>query len=316
MAKKNEQTQDISLITEENLRDKIFTVRGVQVMLDSDLARIYGYSTKRFNEQVKNNVEKFDQSFRFQLTNTEYLNLRSKISTSNWGGARYLPFVFTEQGIYMLMTVLRGPLATQQSIILIKLFKQMKDILLAPVHTSSVSAYQLLSAQVQTNTMQIEQIQQTMLVKSDLISFTNSFNALPPKSELTVCAGQIIEAQIAYEQIYAQAHKSIFVIDNYVSLKTLAMLRHVGKNVSIIIFSDRLRHSLTDAEIATFKKEYPQLKISFRLTQNLIHDRYIVLDYRCETQRLYHCGGSSKDAGGRLTTIAPMVVDEFFWAAV
>ena len=89
---------------ERTLKDKIYTIRGQRVMLDSDLAEIYGYSTKAFNQQVKNNIEKFDEDFRFQLTNEEAENLRSKILTSSWGGSRYLPYAFTEQGIYMLMT--------------------------------------------------------------------------------------------------------------------------------------------------------------------------------------------------------------------
>ena len=87
-------------------------------MLDFELAEIYGYTTKRFNEQIKNNIERFDEDFRFKLTREEIDHLRSKNSTSSWGGSRYLPYAFTEQGIYMLMTVLKGDLAIQQSTIL------------------------------------------------------------------------------------------------------------------------------------------------------------------------------------------------------
>ena len=108
----------------EDLSKLIYNVRGVKVMLDADLAAIYGYTTKAFNQQVKNNIEKFDYDFRFQLTKEEYENLlRSKKLTSNVGkkgGRQYLPFVFTEQGIYMLMTVLKGDLATEQSKVLIR----------------------------------------------------------------------------------------------------------------------------------------------------------------------------------------------------
>ena len=116
-------------------------------MLDADLAEIYGYSTKRFNEQVKNNIEKFDEDFRFQLTSDEVItcsrskksalkqeNLRSKKSASSWGGLRYAPYAFTEQGIYMLMTVLKGERAIAQSKALIRLFKQMKDYIVAENH--------------------------------------------------------------------------------------------------------------------------------------------------------------------------------------
>ena len=130
---------EFSLIDENMLKSRIYTIRGLKVMLDADLAEIYGYSTKVFNQQVKNNIEKFDEDFRFQLNSEEYENLRSKIltssvgnflkngnfesndnlrskkSTSSWGGARYAPYAFTEQGIYMLMTVLKGERATAQS---------------------------------------------------------------------------------------------------------------------------------------------------------------------------------------------------------
>ena len=95
-------------VNEEIIESMIYIVRGQKVMLDFELAEIYGYTTKRFNEQVKNNIERFDEDFRFKLTREEFDNLRSKNSTSSWGGSRYLLFVFTEQGIYMLMTVLHG----------------------------------------------------------------------------------------------------------------------------------------------------------------------------------------------------------------
>ena len=94
--------QEIILINEEMIQSKIYIVRGQKVMLDFELAEIYGYTTKRFNEQVKNNIERFDEDFRFQLLKEEFDNLRSKKSTSSWGGTRYLPYAFTEQGIYLL----------------------------------------------------------------------------------------------------------------------------------------------------------------------------------------------------------------------
>ncbi len=113
-------------ITEELLREKLYEVRGYKVMLDYDLAKIYGYTTKRFNEQVKNNEERFEEDFRFKLTREEWNNLRSKTSTSSWGGSRYLPYAFTEQGVYMLMTVLRSDLAVKQSKDFVRTFKNKK----------------------------------------------------------------------------------------------------------------------------------------------------------------------------------------------
>ena len=128
---------NFSRIDEDLLKSRIYTIRGVKVMLDADLAEIYGYSTKSFNQQVKNNIERFAEDFRFQLKEAEIISLsRSKILTSMQtkgvkGGRSYKPFAFTEQGIYMLMTVLKGDLAVQQSMALIRLFKQMKDYIAA-----------------------------------------------------------------------------------------------------------------------------------------------------------------------------------------
>ena len=128
----NNDSLDVSVIsvTEETIKDIVHIVRGQKVILASDLAMIYGYTTKSFNQQVKNNIDRFDEDFRFQLTDEEFDNLRSKNLTSSWGGTRYNPYVFTESGIYMLMTVLKGDLAISQSKALIRLFKQMKDYLI------------------------------------------------------------------------------------------------------------------------------------------------------------------------------------------
>ena len=120
--------ENIVLIDDLSIRDKIHTIRGVKVMLDFDLAEIYGYTTSRFNEQVSNNANKFEgDDFSFILTDKEFTNLMSKKSISSWGGRRKKPRAFTEQGIYMLMTVLRGELAVRQSRALVMAFKSMKD---------------------------------------------------------------------------------------------------------------------------------------------------------------------------------------------
>ena len=113
-------TQEITIHNSDDLKNKIYMIRGVQVMLDSDLAEIYGYSVKAFNQQVKNNIDKFDEDFMFQLTQEEVDNLRSKFLTANISPmSRSIPYVFTEQGVYMLMTVLRGELATKKALSLI-----------------------------------------------------------------------------------------------------------------------------------------------------------------------------------------------------
>lgn len=127
MKHKSKGLSAVASVDIRSIKDCIHIIRGVQVILDFDLAALYGYSTKDFNRQVKNNIEKFDADFMFSLTADEMENLRCKKFTSSWGGARYLPHAFTEQGVYMLMTVLRGDLATRQSKAIIRTFKQMNE---------------------------------------------------------------------------------------------------------------------------------------------------------------------------------------------
>ena len=123
MVDSEQQHTEIAIVDERTLRDKIYTIRGIKVMLDFELAEIYGYTTSAFNQQVKRNDDKFPEDFRFRLTKQEYEILLSQNVTASWGGDRRTePWAFTEGGIYMLMTVLRGELATRQSIALIRIF--------------------------------------------------------------------------------------------------------------------------------------------------------------------------------------------------
>lgn len=179
----------LSIYDGDYLKSKIYNIREVQVMLDADLVEIYEYMTNRFNEQVKNNIERFDEDMRFQLTKEEYRSiLMSKISTSTIlptncestasdskillvskyltsktdkrGGSRKLPYAFTEQGIYMLMTVLKGELAVSQSTKPIRLFKKMKDFIVQPQNVLPDSEIRMLAIQTQNNTEDIRQIKQ------------------------------------------------------------------------------------------------------------------------------------------------------------
>ena len=118
--------ENTELMTVDNVCNRVYVIRGQQVMLDYDLADIYGYEVKRLNEQVKRNITRFPEDFMFQLTTEEDEILKSQIATSSWGGKRKLPYAFTEQGIYMLATVLRGELAEQQSIFIMRAFREMR----------------------------------------------------------------------------------------------------------------------------------------------------------------------------------------------
>lgn len=215
--------EEIAIMTEQQLEDLIYEIRGQKVMLDADLARIYGYETKNFNRQVKNNIERFPEDFRFQVTSDELL--RCKNFTSSWGGARYLPYAFTEQGIYMLMTVLKGDLATHQSLALIRLFKRMKDTLYADKRIESDSYLQL-SLQTNSNTAAIMQLESEMLKKSDIPAILKAFSQ-ESSTEYLFTNGEVCEAQVVYHQIFSRAKHHIYLIDDYISLNTLLLFTFI-----------------------------------------------------------------------------------------
>lgn len=295
---------EIMIITEERIRDKIYMIRGQQVMLDFELAELYGYETKRFNEQIKNNIDKFDDDFRFQLTKNEFDILRSKKSTSSWGGTRYLPYAFTEQGIYMAMTVLKGKLATEQSKALIKIFKKMKDYIAANQQLIGDKPLQEIALQLVRNTNEIAEIKNEMVRRSDLPEIIRSFGFSEAKCEYLILNGETVEAAVAYRDIYSHAKDSVYIIDNYIDIKTLYLLNDT--NVSITIFSDNIGNRLRLADHNMFMAEYPSISIDYKKTGGIVHDRYIILDYEKPTEQIYHCGASSKDAGKKVTTITKL----------
>ncbi len=324
---------DFFLIDENMLKSRIYTIRGLKVMLDADLAEIYGYDKKVFNQQVKNNIEKFDEDFRFQLTKSEleelvrskFLtiepqnslkmadleqkdNLKSKFLTSSWGGLRKMPYAFTEQGIYMLMTVLKGERATAQSKALIRLFKQMKDYIIAE-NRNLLGNEGLVQIAVQTerNTKDIAVIQ------SDLQKVMENFVDPSTYKHFLILNGKKLEADVAYTQIYGMAKKSIAIIDDYVGVKTLDLLRGIAKGVSVTIYSDEQGfESLTDQVKNDFSAVRPDVKLFTDRTRGKIHDRYIYLDYGLKGEKLFHCGASSKDAGNKITTIMQIENTEIY----
>ena len=273
-------------VTEELIKAKTYEVRGYKVMLDFDLAKIYGYSTKAFNQQVKNNSERFASDFAFKLTKEEVNNLRSKNLTSSWGGSRYLPNAFTEQGIYMLMTILKGDLAVKQSIDLVRTFKKMKDYILE--NRELIGQRKLLQLSMETANNRIE----ISKINSDDDEKWLMYNA------------KFSSADEVYASIYRQAKVSIYVVDNYIGLRTLVHLKNSQSGVSIILFSDNVgNNKLHNIEFTDFCKEYPNVKISMQKTGEIFHDRFIVLDYGTADERVFLCGASSKDAGARITSI-------------
>ena len=296
---------EISIVTVEQMESLIYVIRGQKVMLDVDLAKIYGYETKNFNRQVKNNIEKFPGDFMFQLSKEEAL--RCKNFTLNENGnmrgqhIKYLPYAFTEQGIYMLMTVLKGELATKQSLALVRLFKGMKDYISSNVLISTEDFLKL-SIQTNENTSAISQIESEMLKKSDLPMIIKAFSK-EQVTEYLFMNGEMCEANTTYQKIYSKAKKSIYIIDDYISLDTLLMLKHISSNINVVIFSDNKQNHLRLTEYNQFITEYPSIMIDFKKNNTMFHDRYIILDYGIKSEKVYHCGASSKDAGKKITTI-------------
>lgn len=262
----------LGLNTVDNIINSIYIIRGQQVMLDSDLAKIYGYEVKRLNEQVKRNIKRFPEDFMFQLVESEIPDsLKSQFATLNINEnkrgmhIKKMPYVFTEQGIYMLATVLKGELAEQQSIFIMRAFKEMRHYIRQNSQFVTQSEMNLVTAKV---------------------------------SELSVQM-----ADVAYIDIYQQATKSIYVVDDYMNTKTLQLLSQKQSGVEVILFTENghgKKGFLTSAVVKDFINQYPTLRIK---PNPDCHDRRIILDYGLPAESVYHCGASSKDAGKKLCAI-------------
>ena len=305
------------LMTVDNIRNHVYFIRGQQVMLDQDLADIYGYEVKRLNEQVKRNINRFPEDFMFELTDNEVEELlRSQIATLNkmkkrGKNIKYNPHAFTEQGIYMLATVLRGELAEQQSIFIMRTFREMRhyikqnqqfvtqsEMYLVTTKVSELSAQVSGMVDRQNKTEQeLKNAQKTIDVLSENFVSDKDFK------NFVIYKGQKFEADVAYIDIYQQAEKSIYVVDDYVNVKSLQHLSQKKQGVEVILFTENghgKKGFLTSALVNDFNQEYPTLRIKPNLD---CHDRLIVLDYGFPTEQLFHCGASSKDAGKKLCAI-------------
>ena len=301
----NEKELTIFELTEESIESMVHEIRGQRVMLDYDLARIYGYSTKAFNQQIQRNIERFPDDFMFELTTIESLNiLRSQNVTANGISSkrRYNPYAFTEQGIYMLMTVLRGELAIKQSKSLIRLFKRMKDYITQSNYVVDASEIIKLTSMVYEHDKDIKSI------KNDVGALLDSFSNDLIDRHYLILDNQRIEADSFYERIYKTAKQSVIVIDDYIGIKTLQLLKSCKNDIQVIISSDnKAKNNITSEYLNDFIKD---TGINIRLVSNgnRFHDRYIVIDYKSDNERIYHCGSSSKDAGNKITAVT--VIDD------
>ncbi|CDA67491.1 oRF6N domain [Clostridium sp. CAG:510] len=375
--------ENTELMTVDNICNRVYVIRGQQVMLDYDLAEIYGYEVKRLNEQVKRNITRFPEDFMFQLTKDEIPEdfSKSQFATLNENGNRRgtnikkLPYAFTEQGIYMLATVLRGELAEQQSIFIMRAFREMRHYIKQNQQFVTQSEMRLVTAKVSEISVQVAGVTEqgiymlATVLRGDLaeqqsIFIMRSFREIRhyikqnqqfvTQSEIrlvtakvseisaqvagvvdwknraeqkfddiqrsidtlnenfvsekdfknfVIYKGQKFEADAAYIDIYQQAKKSIYVVDDYVNTKTLQLLSQKQVGVEVVLFTENghgKRGFLTTAVVNDFVQEYPPLRIKPNAD---CHDRLIVVDYNLPTEQAFHCGASSKDAGKKLCAI-------------
>lgn len=311
--------ENTELMTVDNICNRVYVIRGQQVMLDYDLAEIYGYEVKRLNEQVKRNITRFPEDFMFQLTKDEIPEdfLKSQIATLNENGnkrglhIKKLPFVFTEQGIYMLATVLRGELAEQQSIFIMRAFREMRHYIKQNQQFVTQSEMRLVTAKVSEISVQVAGVvdwknkaeDRFDSIQRSIDTLNENFVSDKDFKNFVIYKGQKFEADAAYIDIYQQAKKSIYVVDDYVNTKTLQLLSQKQAGVEVILFTENghgKRGFLTTSVVNDFIQEYPTLRIKPNAD---CHDRLIVLDYGLTTEQAYHCGASSKDAGKKLCAI-------------
>jgi len=279
------------LIGSDGIQNQIYSIRGLQVMLDSDLAILYRVEIKRLNEQVKRNVERFPTEFMFQLTSDEYDSLRSQFATLVEGRGnyrKYLPYVFTEQGVAMLAGVLKSETAVKVSIRIINTFVSMRKFIAS-------------NAQIFHRLDIVEKKQVEYKADSDR-NFEKIFTAIEAKEIIPKQGifynGQIFDAYKFVSDLFRTAKKSIIIIDNYVDDTVLVHLAKRHENVSVTIFTKSVsKHLMLD--VKKFNEQYPAIDIK---EFNNAHDRFIIIDQ----ETVYHFGASLKDLGKKWFAFSKM----------
>ena len=256
-----------------NIEDMIYEIRGKQVMLDSDLAKLYNVETKRINEAVKNNPNKFPERFCFRITESDFISLKSKISTSK-GGSRKGHNVFTEQGIAMLSTILKSKVATETSIRIMDAFVYMRKYI-----SNNLIEQKYINKMVFDHDNEIKLLQE-------------SFSKLEEKEKINhiFYEGQIYDAYSLLMDILSKAKNEIIIIDNYAGKELLDIIKDIKQNIKIV-------SSNIDS---TLKKKYESQysNVTF-INNNTFHDRFIIIDRK----ELYNSGASFKDLGKKCFAI-------------
>ncbi len=252
------------------IEDMIYEIRGKQVMLDSDLAKLYNVETKRINEAVKNNIEKFPERYCFKISEKEYNSLKSKISTSK-GGSRKGHNVFTEQGIYMLATILKSKLATSMTMAIMDTFVAMKKY-------------------INYNLIEQKYINKLVLEHDSKIDLILNKLSTEEENNHIFYEGQIYDAYNLLIKTLSKSKKEIIIIDNYAGRELFNIIKDIKVNIKV--YTENIDNTAKEK----YEKQYSNLSI---FTTDIFHDRFIVIDNKI----LYHSGASFKDLGKKCFAI-------------
>ena len=272
-------------LTNININPLIHFIRGQQVILDRDLATLYGVETKRLNEQVKRNIERFPDDFMFQLSTKEFEDWKSQFATSNSiiMGARRKPYAFTESGIAMLSSVLRSETAIQANIRIMRAFVSMRHVL-----ASNEQLFQRLET-IEYHQLEMKRRQDQADNRIDEIF--NQINQPEYPTQGIFYDGQIYDAYSFIADLIRQAKNRIVLIDNYVDDTVLTLLNKRETNVTAIIYTDRIMRNL-QLDIDRHNAQYPPIEIGI---YRKAHDRFLIID-----EAIYHIGASIKDLGKKM----------------
>lgn len=271
----------------ENIKNKIIIVRNIQVILDCDIAELYGVSTGRLNEQVKRNLDRFPDDFMFQLTEKEFQNLISQNAISSWGGRRSLPFVFTEQGISSLSGVLKSKVATDVNIMIMRAFVQMRSFI-----EMNSDLYQ------RVQNLEINQLETNHKIENIL----NTFSFKQPINQQGIFFdGQIFDAYIFVSELIRTANQSIILIDNYIDESVLIMFTKRKPNVNVFIYTSTISKDI-QLDIKKLNAQYPNITLK---QYKKSHDRFMIIDHK----KIFHIGASLKDLGKKWFAFSILNID-------
>ena len=297
-------------VNKEKVKAQILEVRGYRALLDKDIAEYFGVTTGNLNKAMKRNIKRFPENFCFQLTNAEVSRFQSGISmqtTGAKGGRTYNPYVYTEQGVAMLTSVLHTDRAIKASIQIIEAFVEMSHYLRQNQQLLPYDELKALELKHYELSDKVQNIENSMITRAELSDLMNLFESGIQSEEILILNGEPFKADEAFQKIYKMAKKSVIMIDDYIGIKALRHLTHVKPGIKITIISDNKGYSpLRLSEYTDFQTEYPGMNINFIKTRNKVHDRFIILDHGLKSMRIYLCGSSSKDSGNRITAIVEL----------